>query len=276
MIYRRKRCDIMKRILKFAFVPLMVALCLVLPMKAEAAEVAGGTCGENLTWEFDEETGTLAIKGTGAMYEYADGYVDGKTTPPWADGDRDRIKRVVIEEGVTTISDAAFCGFEKIQSVSIASTVESIGGIAFEYCYSLEQIVLPDCITSIGVSAFLDCRQLSSVVVGSEIETIGGFAFGGCSSLKTITFRGNAPSFGNNPNDVFCDVTATVYYPADNTTWTSAVMQDYGGTITWVAYGEDSTEYPPELAWFFEKVNAPDNFLWATGLYHKIMEAYGG
>lgn len=33
----------------------------------------------------------------------------------------------------------------------------------------------------------------------------------------------------------FGNVTATVYYPASQSTWTSDLMQDYGGTITWVA-----------------------------------------
>ena len=30
-------------------------------------------------------------------------------------------------------------------------------------------------------------------------------------------------------------MTATAYYPAGNGTWTEAVMQDYGGSITWTA-----------------------------------------
>ena len=30
-----------------------------------------GTCGENLTWEFDESTGTLTISGAGEMYDYS-------------------------------------------------------------------------------------------------------------------------------------------------------------------------------------------------------------
>ena len=34
----------------------------------------------------------------------------------------------------------------------------------------------------------------------------------------------------------FTRTTATAYYPADNSTWTEDVLQDYGGEITWVPY----------------------------------------
>lgn len=32
--------------------------------------IVNGTCGENLTWTFDDSTGTLTISGIGAMYDY--------------------------------------------------------------------------------------------------------------------------------------------------------------------------------------------------------------
>ena len=57
----------------------------------------------------------------------------------------------------------------------------------------------------------------------------------GCSGLKEITFVGNAPIF---ENYIFPDVTATVYYPADNATWTEEVKQNYGGNLTWIAYSK--------------------------------------
>lgn len=38
--------------------------------KASAATYSG-TCGDNLTWTFDDETGELVISGTGAMYDYS-------------------------------------------------------------------------------------------------------------------------------------------------------------------------------------------------------------
>ena len=43
---------------------------LLLPGHAEAAEIASGTCGENLTWVLTDD-GTLTISGTGAMDTYS-------------------------------------------------------------------------------------------------------------------------------------------------------------------------------------------------------------
>ena len=61
---------------------------------------------------------------------------------------------------------------------------------------------------------------------------MGEEAFGGCENLTAITFDGSAPQFGE---DVFYNVTATAYYPANDSSWTNEVRQNYGGTLTWVA-----------------------------------------
>ena len=41
----------------------------IMPITA-SAETYSGTCGDNLTWTFDEGTSTLTIAGTGEMYSY--------------------------------------------------------------------------------------------------------------------------------------------------------------------------------------------------------------
>ena len=38
---------------------------------AETEAPTSGTCGENLTWNFDEATGTLTIEGSGRMEDYS-------------------------------------------------------------------------------------------------------------------------------------------------------------------------------------------------------------
>ena len=49
-------------------------------------------------------------------------------------------------------------------------------------------------------------------------------------NLSTIVFMGNAPAIDSK---AFSKLTATVYYPADNPTWTADKLQNYGGKITW-------------------------------------------
>lgn len=68
------------------------------------------------------------------------------------------------------------------------------------------------------------------VLIKAGVSGIKDGAFDGCTELVEVTFEGDAPAFDAN---VFAGVTATVFYPGDNDTWTSEVMQNYGGSITW-------------------------------------------
>ena len=68
------------------------------------------------------------------------------------------------------------------------------------------------------------------------MTVIDGYAFFGCSSLTDITFTGDAPYIDAN---AFVGVTAAAFYPGGNETWTSDVMQNYGGTLTWKPYCEE-------------------------------------
>ena len=58
-----------------------------------------------------------------------------------------------------------------------------------------------------------------------------------------VWFTGNAPTIAltDAPFDI---ATATVYYPANNSTWTSSVRKNYGGTLTWVSYDPATTQLP--------------------------------
>ena len=61
----------------------------------------GGSCGENASWTLSDD-GLLTVSGTGPMedYDYAD-------RVPWY-GMRNQIKRVIIEEGITTVGKDSF------------------------------------------------------------------------------------------------------------------------------------------------------------------------
>ena len=85
---------------------------------------------------------------------------------------------------------------------------------------------------AIAYQAFGNCQSLERITVSASVTEISDLAFVDCIALKQIDFEGDAPTFDTN---VFSNVAATVYYPAGNATWTEEVMQNYGGTITWVA-----------------------------------------
>ena len=61
---------------------------------------------------------------------------------------------------------------------------------AFKGNKSLTSVTIPSSVTSIGDDAFEDCTSLTSVIIPSSVTSIGGDAFRGCSSLKEIHFTG--------------------------------------------------------------------------------------
>lgn len=92
-----------------------------------------GTCGENLTWVLEE--GTLKISGFGAMENYS-----RSNAAPWKKTD---VKKVKIEDGVTTIGDYAFESCRNLQDIELSDSITMIGDSAFYWCKSLAEIALP-------------------------------------------------------------------------------------------------------------------------------------
>ncbi len=139
-----------------------------------------GSCGTNVTWKLTA-SGTLVISGMGAMDDYV-----SFSAIPWYNY-RTSIKKIIIEDGVTTIGRMAFIGCSAVTSVSIASTVTAIGYSAFSGCSSLVSITLPDGLKTIGNSAFYCCSALKSIFIPASVIMIGSTVFYGCESLTDIT-----------------------------------------------------------------------------------------
>ena len=85
-----------------------------------------------------------------------------------------------------------------LTSITIPSSVTSIGNSAFDGCSNLTSITIPDNVTSIGNYAFSDCRGLVNVTIGKGVTTIGESAFRYCNSLTSITIPDNVTTLGQN------------------------------------------------------------------------------
>ncbi len=181
-----------------------------------------------------------------------------------------------IPDSVTTIGASAFfaCG---LTSITIPASVTSISLTVFTACYNLTEIVvspdnknyasvdgvlynkdvtelvyypagktgamveIPNGVTTIGKYSFYACNIPTSITIPASVTSIGGGAFVACDSLTSVTFEGSAPSFSSF-DSIFSGCTLTAYYPADDSSWTEDVMQDYGGTVTWVAYEKNTDD----------------------------------
>ena len=175
------------------------------------------------------------------------------------------LRSVTIPEGVWCIDGCAFLNCSSLQRVTIPSTLTFMNSYAFEGCDSLARVdisditawcnmdknynpletgaelylngqmptelTIPGDVERIGGKDFYSCDALESVTITADLEWIANRAFEGCGNLKTVKFEGNAPA--EIVEDAFLEVTATVWYPCGNETWTEDVMLDYGGNLTW-------------------------------------------
>ena len=87
---------------------------------ASAEETGAETWNEDdLTWTLTAD-GTMTISGTGAMKDYI-------TDNSPATKKKDSVKKVVIEDGVTSIGTSAFQHCSSLTDISIPKSVTSIG-----------------------------------------------------------------------------------------------------------------------------------------------------
>lgn len=98
---------------------------------------------------------------------------------------------ISIPSSVTSIGDGAFSGCSSLTSIAIPDSITSIGDGAFSGCGSLTSITIPNSVTSIGASAFENCSSLTSITIPDSVTSIGWRAFMNCSSLETVYYTGS-------------------------------------------------------------------------------------
>ncbi|WP_423776298.1 leucine-rich repeat domain-containing protein [Bullifex porci] len=61
-----------------------------------------------------------------------------------------------------------------------------MGEYAFSYCTGLTSVTIPSSVASIGSYAFSNCGGLTSVTIPSSVTSIGSSAFENCTTLTHI------------------------------------------------------------------------------------------
>lgn len=184
----------------------VIAFIIMIISSFAAVYAAEEKCGEDMTCSYSG--GTLYIRGRGEMYNY-----EKNAVKPWSGED---IKRIEIDEGVSSVGDWAFWGMEELGEVKLSSSVRRIGERAFYSCSKLSyidipkgvdeikagafcacvgarRISLPKTLREIGNSAFMDIPGVRVITIPENVEKIGKYAFFGCAELQALYFEGKTP-----------------------------------------------------------------------------------
>ena len=198
------------------------------------AAATSGDFGENncLHWEvkgspFDGKT--LTISGTGAMPDFD--FPNGNLAPWWnyealgmltsfgnfkLEGE---LKKVVIKDGVTNVSNYALFFLPAATQVTLPDSVTSIGRYGIAMCSKLTgmsmpkgvtgigdfglagngltAVTLPDGLQSLGRGAFDPCASLTNTTLPAAITAVPGKCFADCTKLLNVNYAGTVTAIGD-------------------------------------------------------------------------------
>lgn len=184
-----------------------------------------GTCGDDLTWNLDEN-GVMTISGTGAMADF-DQQKNCASTP-WVRY-TSYIKEVVVEDGVTSVSNDAFAWCDRLKKVSLPDSLLTLEYQAFYCCRNLTDLTLPKNLQTIGGEAFTN-DGFSELTIPESVTKIGGGAFGGCKYIKQMYIPASVSEIEGN---VFWNCCEFIKVSEDNQNYSS----EKG-----ILYNKDKTE----------------------------------
>lgn len=165
------------------------------------AAATSGDFGENNCLHWEVSTGvlsgkTLTISGTGAMPDF--NFPEGNLAPWWnyealgmltsfgnfkLEGE---LKKVVIKDGVTNVSNYALFFLPAATQITLPESVTSIGRYGIALCSKLNGISLPKAVTAIGDFG-LAGNSFTAVSLPDGLQTLGRGAFDACASLSGMT-----------------------------------------------------------------------------------------
>ena len=142
----------------------------------------GANMGNNITWNFDESTGTLTLSGNGEMYDLPDG-----EKAPWRKDFRQQVQHIIIKDGITSIGTKAFYALDKVVDIRIPNSVKIIKKGALQKCESIKELHLPNGLVGIGEDAFAFMNECTGFKIDNSEEasfhTINGVLFFGTTLL---------------------------------------------------------------------------------------------
>ena len=183
---------------------IVFVVMMIMTMSSASAEVINGLCYDLnsdtktaalLHWTNEQYSGDIIVpekvKGNdGVEYivtTFADNcfaYCSGMTS-------------ITIPSSVKSLGDYCFWDCSSLTSITIPSSVTSLGVFCFGSCWSLTSINIPSSVTSLSAKCFVSCLSLTSINIPSSVTSLGDKCFNGCSSLTSINIPSSVKSLGN-------------------------------------------------------------------------------
>ena len=201
---------------KRALSVLLAVVMVVLAVPVAFASTYSGSCGNNVTFTLDLDSGLLQLKGYGKINSH-----------PWTGSSSyySKIKKVTIQSGITHLADSSFNWCSNLESVTIPTTVQSFGNRVFDGCSSLKSVTIPSGVTIIPYQAFSGCSSLTSISIPNTVESIELSAFYGCSRATTITIPNSVTYIGERAF-AGCSSVTTISIPDSVTTLGTSAFSD--------------------------------------------------
>lgn len=105
-----------------------------------------------------------------------------------------QIKKIIINDGITSISPRAFKDFKNLNSISIPTSVTKIYESAFENCSSLINIDIPTSVTDIGHNAFKNTPWLDEKLSENPLVIVNNLSIDGTSCKGSVTIPNSVRS----------------------------------------------------------------------------------
>ncbi len=138
-----------------------------------------GSIGTNITYTLNDAD-VLTINGVGEIVDVS--VNDSSTMLPASV--KNSVKKIVIEDGITSIGVSAFSNCKELVEVVMPSSLLFIEDRAFNSCINMVNVSLPESLKEIGPRAFANCKSLEFITIPSK-ATLGQGVFSGCAGLKT-------------------------------------------------------------------------------------------
>lgn len=152
-----------------------------------------------LAFNGDSKLTAITVAAANPIYTSLDGILFNKGLTTLIQCPGSKSGTVTIPTTVTSIGDSAFAYCTGLTGVTIPKNIASIGSSAFVYCTGLTSITIPKSIVSIGDSAFRNCTGLVSATLGYSIPGLQESAFQGCVNLPGITVDAIPPVVSFSP-----------------------------------------------------------------------------